>query len=94
MKKTLYDINGRIIKSGCLVSLDGNMTADNSMGDLPNGWIFDDKDVYEVFFDHTINALSLKLGCKPDSRYNIKYMNHAVSLLHGGKTRLISKRAR
>ena len=78
----LKDANGRYIMEGDLVSLDGNMTADNSMGLLPNGWTFDEDDVYEVYFDDRINNWSLNLGVEPDSDYNCKYMSHAVSLLH------------
>ncbi len=41
MKKTgLFDSNNIEISEGDMVSLSGNMTADNSMGELPNGWAF------------------------------------------------------
>jgi len=80
----LLDRNGVEIHVGDMVSLDGNMTADDSMGELPNGWTFDEKDVYEVYVDPRIGdrKYSLKLGVESDSPYNRKYMNHAVSLLH------------
>lgn len=78
----LLDRNGVEICDGDRVSLDGNMTADDSMGSLPNGWTFDETDVYEVYLDPRINNWSLKLGCDPDTAYNQKYMNHAVALLH------------
>lgn len=78
----LYDSYGVEIKDGDLVSLDGNMTADNSFGVLPNGWTFEESDVYEVYWDERINNWSLKLDVEPDTPYNIKYMNHAVNLLH------------
>lgn len=78
----LKDANGREIMEGDIVSLDGNMTTDNSMGLLPNGWTFEADDIYEVYFDDRINNWSLKLGIEPDSAYNCKYMSHAVSLLH------------
>jgi hypothetical protein len=80
----LKDRNGKAIHEGDRVSLDGNMTADNSFGMLPNGWTFGEDDVYEVYFDERINTWSLKLGVEPDSAYNRKYMNHAVALLHDG----------
>jgi hypothetical protein len=82
----ILDKNGVMIHVGDMVSLDGNMTADDSLGELPNGWTFDEKDVYEVYIDPRIGdrKYSLKLGCEPDSPYNRKYMNHAVSLLHSG----------
>lgn len=85
----LLDKTGQEIKAGDFVSLDGNMTADDSMGDLPNGWMFDESDVYEVYFDERISKYSLKLGVEPDTRENIKYMNHAVSLLHSGDVKIV-----
>lgn len=88
MKTGLLDSNGVEICTGDMVSLDGNMTADNSMGTLPNGWTFEEDDVYEVYFDERIKKWSLKLGVEPDSPYNCKYLNHAVSLLHDGSVKI------
>ena len=85
----LKDRNGINIKVGDFVSLDGNMTADDSMGVLPNGWTFDETDVYEVYFDERIGKYSLKLGVEPDTAYNCKYMSHAVSLLHSGDVEVV-----
>ena len=87
----ILDRNGIEIKDGDFVSLDGNITSDDSLGYLPNGWIFDESDVYEVFFDERINEWSLKMNVEPDSPYNIKYLNHAVSLLHSGDVEISSK---
>lgn len=90
MNKTPFkDREGIVIKKGDWVSLDGNMTADNSMGFLPNGWHFDEDDVYQVIFDDSIKNWSLDLGIKPDSPYNIKYMNHAVGLLHDEEVTIV-----
>jgi hypothetical protein len=85
----IRDRNGVEIKDGDFVSLDGNMTADDSMGVLPNGWHFDESDVYQVYYDERIGTWSLRLGCEPDTPYNIKYMNHAVSLLHSGDVTIV-----
>lgn len=92
MKKTgLMDRNGVEISEGDFVCLDGNMTSDNSLGVLPNGWLFDEDDVFEVYHDQRIGTWSLKLGCEPDTAYNIKYMNHAVSLLHSCDVTIVDK---
>ncbi len=87
----LHDKNDKPIRYGDWVSLDGNITADDSLGSLPNGWTFDEEDVYEVYFDDRIENWSLKLGVEPDSPYNIKYMNHAVSLLHDESVEIVER---
>lgn len=92
MKKTgLKDKNGEIISDGDFVSLDGNITADDSMGILPNGWTFDENDVYQVYFDDRIKNWSLKMDIEPDTAYNVKLLNHALSLLHGKRVEIIRK---
>ena len=85
----LKDRNGLDILDGNFVSLDGNITADDSMGVLPNGWTFDESDVYQVYWDERIDNWSLRLGVEPDSDLNRKYMDHAVSLLHSGDVTVI-----
>jgi hypothetical protein len=84
----LKDIDGAEIQDGDFVSLDGNMTADNSMGSLPNGWTFEEDDVYQVYFDERIKNWSLRMDVEPNTAYNVKYLNHAVSLLHDGRTKI------
>lgn len=92
MKPTgIKDRNEIEIKDGDWVSLDGNMTADDTFGELPNGWVFEESDVYQVYFDERINNWSLKLGVEPDTEYNCKYMSHAVRLLHNGCITIVDK---
>jgi len=90
MKTGIIDRNGNEVYVGDHVSLDGNMTADDSFGALPNGWTFDETDVYEVYLDERIGTWSLKLGVEPDSAYNCKYMSHAVALLHDGDVTIVN----
>lgn len=87
----LLDKNGDEIHVGDMVSLDGNMTADDSLGCLPNGWTFDEADVYEVIIDPKIgkHKYGLKTGVEPDTPENRKYMNHALGLLHGGNVAIV-----
>ena len=93
MNKTgLFDKNNIEIAEGDFVSLNGNMTTDDSLGALPNGWFFDEKDIYEVYFDKRINNWSLKMNIEPDDAYNCKYLNHAVSLLHDKLTLIVNKK--
>ena len=90
-KTGIKDRNGIEISDGDMVSLDGNMTADDSMGLLPNGWVFDESDVYKVYFDPRISTWSLAIdGIEPDSACNVKYLNHAVSLLHSGDVTIVA----
>ena len=92
MKLTgLLDKNGVEIKAGDFVSLAGNMTTDDSLGTLPNGWFFEEDDVYEVYWDDRISKWSLKLNVEPDSPYNCKYMSHAVSLLHSEDVEIVPR---
>ena len=93
MKKEtgIKDKKGVIICDGDYVSLEGNITADDSSGNFPNGWVFDEEDVYKVYWDERINNWSLDLGIEPNSDYNCKYMSHAINLLHKGKVEIKNK---
>jgi len=99
MKQKIRDREGQIItdregvaiREGDFVSLDGNITADNSMGELPNGWTFDEDDIFEVWFDPTIATWSIKTDVEPDSEYNVKYLNHATALLHRGQVTIVNQ---
>lgn len=93
----LFDKNGKEIYEGNFVSLNGNITADDSFGLLPNGWSFDETDIYEVYFDTRIKNggnWSLRI---PDvditNAYDCKYLNHTVSLLHSKDIEIVDKPA-
>lgn len=89
----LRDRHGQPIFDGDFISLAGNITADNSLGPLPNGWTFDDTDIYQVYYDKRISNWSLKIGVEPDTSYNVKYLNHALSILHEQKaTKVLEKK--
>lgn len=78
----LVDSEGRPIHCGDWVAIDA-ITADDSMGHLPNGFMFDaDEDVYQVWWDDRCEAWGLKLDVEPDTDYNRKYTNHAYGCLH------------
>lgn len=91
MTAPLLDRNGAEIRPGDFVSLDGNMTADDPMGALPNGWIFDESDVYQVAYDEQ-GGWSLLLSVDPDTPENVKWIKHAVSLLRDGLVELVRER--
>lgn len=92
MKTTgLLDSAGQEIFDGDMVSLGPNITADDSMGALPNGWTFYETDIHRVYFDERIKNWSLDLGVEPDSPLNRKFMNHAVSLLHGKAVKIVGR---
>lgn len=87
----LFDKHSVEIKDGDMVSLGNVITGENSLGHLPNGWIFHaDEDVYKVYFDKRIDDWSLKLGVEPDSPLNRKYMSHAVGLMYDGHAEIVN----
>lgn len=85
------DRNGKQIREGDWLSLDGNMTATDGFLSLPSGWVFMEDDVYKVICDERVCEWSLDLGIEPDTAYNCKYMNHAVGLFHNGDAEIVEK---
>lgn len=92
----IVDRKGREIREGDWVSLDGNMTADDSLGLLPNGFFFDEDDVFQVWWDDRCKAWGLRLGVQPNEGAdyiergtNTKYVNHAYSLLNDGDVTVV-----
>lgn len=95
----LKDCNGKDIYEGDMVSMGDRITADNSFGALPNGFVYDrDVHIFKVFWDERCKDgdggygnWSLKV---PDIDWNnpsdVKYMNHCVSILHDEEAEIIT----
>ena len=87
----LFDRNGHEICVGDYVSIGGNITADDSMGPLPNGWTFWDDEFFQVVYDDFLKTWSLSFDLEPDSPLNAKYIHHALALLHNGCAELVNE---
>ena len=87
MKDRLLDKSGKLINEGEYVSLGNTMT--NHKG---SGFFFDgDDDIYEVFFDESIDDWSLIMNVKPKTFENVMFMNHALHLLHNKMCLIVKK---
>lgn len=85
----LLDKNRKEIFEKDVVSLRDNLTTDDSLSALPNGWFFDESDIYIVVWDDELMGWALQMDTKPDSAENAKYLNHARSLLLDGNVEVI-----
>ena len=96
----LKDCNGNDIHEGDMVSMGDRITADNSFGALPNGFVYDrNVHIFKVIWDDSCKDgkggygnWSLDI---PDIDWldpsDVKYMNHCAQILHDGDSELISE---
>lgn len=88
----LIDCNNNEIKEGDYVALGDTMTTDDTLGYLPNGWFFNKEEhIYKVYWDTRINNWALDIDTDWNSDYDIKYLNHAMCLLHDGDCEIVDK---
>jgi len=79
-RKKPSDWIGREIYEGDILSFDGNITADDSLGIEPNGYVYDEDSIHLVVWDNEIGGWSLAF----EKNAEWKYKHHTHGLMTGG----------
>ncbi len=65
----LQDIKGKDIYEGDILSFKDNITADNSMGIEPNGYIYDENSIHEVIYNERLAGYEPKFKDNEEWKY-------------------------
>jgi uncharacterized phage protein (TIGR01671 family) len=80
----LKDKNGTKIYEGDILSFDGNMTADNSLGFEPNGYIYDENSIHYVVWNNKMSGFEPNFEDEEN-----KYKFHTRQLMITGQCEVI-----